>query len=50
MGRTAAERIAQLPAERQERIRARAQELIAEELTWRPHAPKALRQRQERRE
>jgi len=34
MGRTAAEKIAQLPAERQGRIRAHAQELIAEELTW----------------
>ena len=34
MGRTAAEKIARLPAERQERVRARAQELIAEELTW----------------
>ena len=33
MGRTVAEKIAGLPADRQERIHARAKELIAEELT-----------------
>jgi transcriptional regulator with XRE-family HTH domain len=33
MGRTVAEKIAELPADRQERIHARAKELIAEELT-----------------
>lgn len=33
MGRTVAEKIAELPADRQEHIHARAKELIAEELT-----------------
>lgn len=33
MGRTVAEKIAELPADRRERIHARAKELIAEELT-----------------